>query len=243
MDQAPGPAKSLHDTILGEIEARILSGEWPPGHQVPSELELSESYGCSRMTVNKVMTQLAQAGLIRRRRRVGSVVLPQKDHVSILEIHDVRDDVEAAGGRYSHRILARDTQGLGAEEAARYGLAEGAAALRVLCLHRSDDRPFALEDRLIFLDSVPEAAGEPFAAAAPGLWLVDHVPWSAAENQIAAVAAGAEEAARLELAEGAPCLAISRRTWKQGAPVTAVRFLYPGGLHRLTARFTPRAGG
>ncbi|WP_172330864.1 UTRA domain-containing protein [Mangrovicoccus sp. HB161399] len=239
MEQAPETSKSLHDTILGDLEAKILSGDWPPGHQVPSELELSDTYGCSRMTVNKVMTQLAQAGLIRRRRRVGSVVLPQKSHVSILEIHDVREDVEALGGRYCHEILARAFRRLSFEEAARYDAPEESPVLDVLCLHRSDDRPFSLEERLIFLDSVPEAEAEPFAAAAPGLWLLDHVPWSAAENQIAAVAADAAEAGRLGIAEGAPCLAISRRTWKQGEPVTAVRFLYPGHLHRLTARFTP----
>ncbi|WP_138470488.1 histidine utilization repressor [Poseidonocella sp. HB161398] len=239
MDQAPEAPKSLHDTILGDIESKILSGEWPPGHQVPSELELSDSYGCSRMTVNKVMTQLAQAGLILRRRRVGSVVLPQKTQLSVLEIHDVRDDVEAMGGSYRHEILARAYRPVTGAEALRHAVPEAARVLDVLCLHRSDGRPFSLEERLIFLDCVPEAEAEPFTDAPPGIWLLDHVPWSAAENEISAVAADADEAARLEIAQGAPCLAISRRTWKQGEPVTAVRFLYPGQLHRLTARFTP----
>ena len=76
LDQAseliPIPSSSLHQRILAEIEEKILSGEWPPGYRIPFEHELKEHYHCSRMTVNKVLTQLAGAGLIQRRRKAGS---------------------------------------------------------------------------------------------------------------------------------------------------------------------------
>jgi GntR family histidine utilization transcriptional repressor len=65
---------TLHQSILSEIEGRIVSGEWPPGHRIPFEVDLAQQYGCSRMTVNKVMTQLAKAGLIERRKKSGSFV-------------------------------------------------------------------------------------------------------------------------------------------------------------------------
>ncbi|HET7413771.1 MAG TPA: GntR family transcriptional regulator, partial [Pararhizobium sp.] len=60
---------SLHQRIMADIEEKILSGAWPPGHRIPFEHELTAEYGCSRMTVNKALTQLARAGLIARRRR------------------------------------------------------------------------------------------------------------------------------------------------------------------------------
>ena len=101
-DRDTETTKSLHETILTDLERNILSGDWAPGHRVPSELELAEQYGCSRMTVNKVMTQLAAAGLILRRRKVGSVVLPQKSQNAVLEIHDVKEEVLARGGWYHH---------------------------------------------------------------------------------------------------------------------------------------------
>ena len=62
-------AKSLHELILGEVEGRILSGEWPPGYRIPFEHELTAQYGCSRMTVNKALSALVKKGLIERRRR------------------------------------------------------------------------------------------------------------------------------------------------------------------------------
>ena len=52
--------KHLHQRIRDDIEARIMSGDWPPGHRIPFEHELMAEYGCSRMTVNKVLSTLAR---------------------------------------------------------------------------------------------------------------------------------------------------------------------------------------
>ncbi|MCF5941665.1 GntR family transcriptional regulator, partial [Xanthomonas perforans] len=68
---------TLHQRIRQDLEQRIHSGDWPPGHRVPPEHELMAQYGCSRMTVNKVLGLLADAGMIERRRRTGSFVARQ----------------------------------------------------------------------------------------------------------------------------------------------------------------------
>ncbi len=60
-ESSPSPP-SLHAQILADIEGRILSGEWQPGHRIPYEHELTEQYDCSRMTVSKALTQLMRAG-------------------------------------------------------------------------------------------------------------------------------------------------------------------------------------
>ena len=63
---------SLHGKILTEIEQNILSGRWPPGYRIPSEMELTVHYDCSRMTVSKALNKLVQAGLLERKRNLGS---------------------------------------------------------------------------------------------------------------------------------------------------------------------------
>jgi GntR family histidine utilization transcriptional repressor len=65
---------TLYKQIRLDIERRILTGEWPPGHRIPFEHQLMKRYGCSRMTVNKALSELAQADLIERRRRAGPYV-------------------------------------------------------------------------------------------------------------------------------------------------------------------------
>jgi GntR family transcriptional regulator, histidine utilization repressor len=38
---------ALYQRIRDDIEAKILSDDWPPGHRVPFEHELMRSYDCS----------------------------------------------------------------------------------------------------------------------------------------------------------------------------------------------------
>ena len=65
------PTRPLHSRIRSDFEERIMSGALKPGDRIPFEHELMAEYGCSRMTVNKAMSSLADAGLIHRRRRAG----------------------------------------------------------------------------------------------------------------------------------------------------------------------------
>ncbi|MFP3581738.1 UTRA domain-containing protein, partial [Arthrobacter sp. SIMBA_036] len=69
--------------------------------------------------------------------------------------------------------------------------------------------------------------------------LLKQVPWTTAEHKIHALSAGNAAADALDIARGAACLVIERRTWSNAGPVTHVRFTYPGDRHALVARFCP----
>lgn len=236
------PAPSLHRRILADISARIVSGEWPPGHRIPFEHELTAAYGCSRMTVSKALGELAKAGLIERRKRSGSFVARPRSQAAVLEIHDIRVEVEALGMPYRYELLSRAQRLATEANSALHGFSENSPLLALRCRHFAGDVPFCVEDRLISLDAVPEAAEEAFEATAPGPWLIGHVPWSEAEHVIRAENADRHLARLLGATAGAACLVIERRTWSGGAPVTHVRLTYPGGSHAVTARFTPSGG-
>jgi GntR family histidine utilization transcriptional repressor len=226
---------SLHQRIHEELDAKIRSGEWPPGHRLPFESELMAQYGCARMTVNKVMSSLAASGRILRRRRAGSFVAPARAQAAVLQIPDMAADIAARGANYGYRLLSRrrvEKAGAAADFLA------GGPVLSLRCLHLADGMPFALEQRMIGLGAVPDAAGMDFGATPPGTWLLANVPWSDAEHEIAAVNADAAAGA-LNLEAGAACLEVTRRTWRDGVPVTLARQLFPGAAYRLVARFSP----
>ncbi|MDJ1159073.1 histidine utilization repressor [Chelatococcus sp. SYSU_G07232] len=225
--------------IQRELEARIMSGAWPPGHRVPSEHELVELYGCSRMTVNKALSALANAGLILRRRRSGSFVASPKSQETVLEIHDIKAEILGTGKAYRFEILAREARRAGPEDAEHLGVAPDTQVLALTVRHFAAERPFVVEERLINLATVPAAKAEPFAAAPPGTWLLDRIAWTDAEHAIRAVSANAQTAARLDMARGGACLVVERRTWQAGEAITWVRLTYPGDRHRLVGRFNP----
>jgi GntR family histidine utilization transcriptional repressor len=240
-DNRPAAAKelSLHRRILEDVEGRILSGEWAPGYRIPFEHELTEQYQCSRMTVNKAITELVKRGLIERRRKSGSYVTHPHSQSAVLEIHDIRLEVESLGLRYRYERRMRVNRAVKSADRRRLELSESARVVEISAVHFAGNQPFCLEDRLINLKAVPEAEGEAFDEAAPGPWLISQVPWSAAEHRIRAVGASARAAEMLEIIPGTPCLVVERRTWSGGLDVTHVQLTYPGEKHELVAEFAP----
>jgi GntR family histidine utilization transcriptional repressor len=241
-DAEAGESISLHQRILSDIQDKILSGAWPPGYRIPFEHELTADYNCSRMTVNKALSQLAKAGLIERRRRSGSFVRQPQSQAAVLELHDIRIEVEALGLPYRYERLERLKRRSNAEDRSLLGLSAPGPVLVMESLHFAGKRPFALEQRLINLSAVAEAGAEEFLDIAPGPWLIGRVPWSEAEHRIRAMAADDHVADTLDIDAGAPCLVVERRTWSAEHPVTHVRFIYPAESHTLVARFTPSQG-
>ena len=233
--------ESLHQKILGEIEEKIVSGVWPPGHRLPFEVDLAVQYGCSRMTVNKVMTQLAKSGLIERRKKSGSFVTTPQGQAAVLEVHDIKAEVQALGLPYRFEIRSVSERRATAADRRRLEIAEGARLLDVTCLHHAGARPFCLEQRLIHLGALPDEARPDFSTLSPGAWLLAVIPWSAAEHAITAVSPSPQIASLLDIDRHAACLVVERRTWSGAGPVTQVIFTYPGDRHRLVARFTPQS--
>ncbi|WP_460448476.1 histidine utilization repressor [Alsobacter sp. SYSU BS001988] len=239
-------AADLHLPRYAEIrralEEAIMSGAWRPGRRVPSEHALMEQFGCSRMTVNKALSALAEAGLILRKRRSGSFVASPASEQTVLEIHDIPKEIAASGREHRFEILSRHRRRAGPGDAERLGVKPGAPVLAMAVRHFAAGKPFAVEDRLINLARVPEAEAEPFDTLPPGSWLLARIPWSEAEHQIRAANLDAETASRLDLAPGAAGLVVDRRTWQGGETITCVTLVYPGDRHRLTARFGPPRG-
>jgi DNA-binding GntR family transcriptional regulator len=68
------PPTSFTRRIIADITDRIGSGEWPPGHQLPSIPDLAGQYGCSAAPVRVALSELQGAKLIEGRQGVGNFV-------------------------------------------------------------------------------------------------------------------------------------------------------------------------
>ncbi|MEM5516303.1 histidine utilization repressor [Henriciella sp. AS95] len=229
---------TLHETIRSAIEKRILSGELKPGDRIPFEHELMESYDCSRMTVNKAVTELVNKGLIVRRRRAGSFVAQPPSDSTMLDIPDIQADLQQRGKAYSYRLLKRRIRNARKTRNNEMELARNGRLLDLVSLHGADGKAYALEQRLISLETVSDAADADFSVSPPGTWLLDHVPWSQAEHRISAKAADEETARLLDVEIGSPCLVLERQTWHDNLPVTHVQQTFPGERHTFVGSFS-----
>lgn len=231
--------RTLTERIRSDIEARIISGAWPPGMRIPFEHQLMKEYGCSRMTASKAIGDLAQAGLVERRRRAGTFVAHHEFESFVLEIPQIHALVALSGEPYAFEVLLHKRRKATPSRADEVQLVGRGDLVEVRGIHHAGPKPLALEERYISVAAIPAAADANFSVTPPGSWLLKHVPWSRAEQRITAVAATAREAALLKVAPAAPCLVVERRTWRNGSPVTYVRSIFPGDRYHLVGHFAP----
>lgn len=221
--------------IKHHVLGKIRDGTWPPGTLIPKERDLAEAFGCARMTVHRALRELADGGVVERRRRSGTRVALQTSRSALFEIPRVDHEIESHGAAYRYRRLSRRIRRPGDTVAGQLGIPKTVEALRVVCLHFASEAPFQLEERWINLEVVPDARTESFIDTPPNVWLLERRPWSEVEHVIGASAATARDAGRLDIGTGDALLTVERRTWLDDRVITYVRMLHPGRFYRLRA--------
>lgn len=81
----PSSPVPLFEQLRAQITRLIVSGEMPPGTQLPAIRYLAADLGLARGTVAKVYETLARDGLVTSATRAGTVVAPLKEHARGLQ--------------------------------------------------------------------------------------------------------------------------------------------------------------
>lgn len=221
--------QAVRDEVLRRIRAR----EWPPGAPIPHEAELARDLGCARATVNRALRDVADAGLIERRRRAGTRVALHPVRRAKFEIPVIRMEIEGRGLAHDYRLVLREEAVPTGEVRAR--METGARPLlHLVGLHLADGRPHALEDRWIDTGAVPDAAAADFTRISPNEWLVLNVPFEGGDIAFSAAPASPPEAEALGCAPGDALFVTERTTLRGGRPLTTVRLVFAPGYRMHT---------
>ena len=95
--------RTLASEILLDLESRIASGEL--SDRFPTDRELVEEYGVSRVTVREAVDELRERGLIERYRGRGSFVNAEHVRRPLGILNDLFRAVRDAGLRQEYRVL------------------------------------------------------------------------------------------------------------------------------------------
>lgn len=228
--------KTTYKDVKADIQAKITKGEWSPGSHVPNEVELATIYGCARATVNRAMRELADDGLIERRRKAGTRVRLTPVRQARFNIPIVRTEIEDMGAAYRYSLVSNEVEPAPDWLRARLKLTPDGKALHLVCMHYADGDPYQHEDRWINLASLPQAEVVDFTQSGPNEWLVSTIPFSNVEISFSAGLADKQLAGHLAGNTGDPVFTIERSTWWEEQAVTFVKLSYRPG-HRLTTRY------
>ena len=134
----------IYKRIRRAIAERIESGEYAAGSMIPSENEIAEEFGTTRLTVRNAMDELVRAGQIRRVQGKGAFVSP-KLFGKKGRHGGFRESVRAAGGVPSVRILAKSKRYAGPYYARLFGIAEDDLLYCIRRLNSVDGMPVSIE--------------------------------------------------------------------------------------------------
>lgn len=230
-DDAP-----LYTRVKSLILGRISSGEWPEGARVPSENELVRDLGVSRMTVNRALRELQSEGILRREQGIGSFVAEQKPQSNLLEIRNIRAEIEERGHRHACEVVVLEEVEADSGIAAALEIDRGTTVFHSILLHRENGKPVQVEERHVNAAFAPDYLAQDFAATTPYEYLTALGPMEAAEHVIEAILPPARLCSLLEVSEDEPCLLLTRRTWSDSRVVSRARLTHPGSRYKLAGR-------
>jgi GntR family transcriptional regulator len=201
-----------------EIERALRAeiAEMEPGDAIPTESQLCERFGVSRMTVRAGVGRLVEQGLLNRTRGKGTFVAQPRVHRQAWRLRSFSQDMRDRGLRPSSRILEI------AQEVASPDIARdlGPRVVLVRRLRLADDRPMALERTLL----IPACAAVLGADLERGslheaLAALGFRP-AVARGSIRPQPAGAEDAETFEVPLGEPLLVETRLVYDaDGTPI------------------------
>ena len=227
---------SRYAQIIAYYKHLIETGALAQGEKMPTEAEMCELFGVSRITVRQAMDGLVQLGLISKVQGKGSYVSFKKTGMQLNHLVGFSEEMRSLGLKPSSVLLSR---GL---------MAPGGAVAKAL---QSDaQQQVYVIKRLRCADGIPMSVEQvhiPFFRF-PGIESLDLTgslymlfqnyygcECAKAVQHIQAGAATAADARYLQIKPGFPVLNISRTTYESGGqPIEYVESVYRGDRYVFT---------
>ncbi|MEJ3747549.1 GntR family transcriptional regulator [Actinomycetes bacterium KLBMP 9797] len=220
--------------LVIEEELRRTISAAQPGDPLPSDAELCERFGVSRMTARQAVQRLAAEGLLYRVSGRGTFVAQHPVHRTINTLMSFTDEMARRGLTARSRVLDSGVRAADDDESRALRLSAGAPVATLRRLRLADDVPMAVERVRLpavcaSVLSADLAAGSLFAA----LEGLGRVP-TRAIGTLTAAAADPAEAKLLDVAVGAPLLVELRLIHDQhDKPVEYTESRYVGERYRF----------
>ncbi len=118
----PIERQNISDIVFEQMKALIESGEWKPGDKIPSEPELTQKFGVSRVSVRAALQKLESLGVLQRYPGRGTIIneyasgqamsqlMPQLifNTPDLISLNDFREIVECGAVKLAAKNRTQD---------------------------------------------------------------------------------------------------------------------------------------
>lgn len=141
----PTGSTPLYIQIKELLQRQIEAGVFAVGQRLPSERELAEAHGVSRMTARHALLLLQQSGFTTTRVGKGTYVDRPQINQDLRDLTSFTQEMGGRGFQPTSRVLRAEVLPAAAEIAVQLGLSIGDEIVLLQRVRLADDKPVALE--------------------------------------------------------------------------------------------------
>ncbi|WP_425144835.1 GntR family transcriptional regulator [Deinococcus sp.] len=236
-----GATTPIYLQVAQELRRWLKSDAARAGTALPSERDLAQQLGVSRVTVRQALALLTTQGLLERRRGSGTFILPGRIEHPLGTLTSFSDDMRARGQMPGAKILDFSLTRAGPQEAMTLSLGASSRVYRIRRLRTADAAPLAVESSVLPEERVGELSPEGLTDASLYELLSSRglLPVRALRH-LRAVNADQEYAALLGVRLGAALLMTERVSWTAlGVPIEMASAHYRGDRYDFLMELLP----
>jgi GntR family transcriptional regulator len=214
----------------------IKSGKLKEGDKMPTEEEICELFGISRITVRRALEGLQQGGYIYKQQGKGSFVMTKKTGFQLNHLKGFTEEMKALGKEPSSKVLSFDIIPPSEKAAETLGIDISQKIYRLERLRLADNVPIAIERVHLPFYRFPTLRT---VNVEESLYEILQYQFGCESykgiEEIHAGLASEEEAELLQIAPGSAVLRINRTTYEQeGMAYEYVESTYRGDRYQFT---------
>jgi GntR family transcriptional regulator len=231
----------LYQQVRHALGEHIAAGRLAPGQQLPSERQLCDRFGISRVTARRALAALVADGLIEASPGKGWFVSDGHLSEPPNALQSFTSLARARGLEPTARVLHHVVRDATMDEGEGLQIAPGSQVLELERVRLLDDVPVAVHRCLVPVAMCPTLAEADYTHASVYEILARdaRIAPTVADCILEATAAGPSIAPLLELGEHDPVL-VSRQTTfdDHGRPIETSEIVYRGDRYRFRTRLT-----
>lgn len=232
-------ALPMYVQIAASLRSAIQSGTLPPGSLLPSEKQLCDTFGVSRMTLRQAYDLLDREELVRSQRGRGTQVLPPRMRKEQQQMRSFTEEIRSRGGTPRSKIVRFEAVDPSPASRQSLQLPNGQRVHRIERIRYNGTTPLAIERVEIPCFLCPELAK---------FDLLGHSLYEILEREfklrldhcietISASIPNREERELLELPKGVAILRIERKTLTVNeTPAELAVTTYRGDMYQAIVR-------
>ena len=234
-DLTPEPR---YAAIKNHILHGISSGALKPGDKLQSEHEIMRDFQVSRMTANRALRELQNAGIIVRLPGVGSFIADPAPQGHIIEIRNIADEIRARGHEYHAEVALNTAEKATRKTAPLLGVAIGTKIFHSVVVHHEAGVPIQIEERFVLAAAAPDYDQTDFSQTTPNEFLMRVAPLERVDHTVRAVMPDEATRQMLQMGNDEPCLLLIRQTWSKARVVSYARLTHPGSRFEFSDTFS-----